>query len=294
MRPQARPPLRPTPPSTPLPSRSCDAHFHIVADASEFPRYEARVEDPADGRFEDWLTRLRDQMQVLGLDRGVVVQSILYGTRNNLVARTIQEMGPSSFRGIGVVADEVTPRELDTLRSVGIVGLRLNYVHGGVMTWQGARALSDQLCDRGMHVQMLVNAGEHMADLAEDIRKLSVPVVLDHMGWPDLAAGTDEPGFEALLGLVADGAVWVKLSGCFRFCDAPYEEADAHVAALVEANPERCLWGSDWPYLMMADAKTPDPGKLLDALFRAMPNDTARDRIMVDNPAELYGFERVS
>ncbi|MCR9085752.1 MAG: amidohydrolase family protein [Rhodobacteraceae bacterium] len=101
-----------------------------------------------------------------------------------------------------------------------------------------------------------------------------------------------EPGFDALLGLVADGAVWVKISGCFRFCDAPCEKADADFAAHATANPERCFWGSEWPYLTMADAETPDPGKLSDALFRAMPDEAFRHRIMVDNPAELYGFAR--
>jgi len=290
MIPKATPPLPPSAPIVSPPSNACDSHFHIVAGEGEFERYDHRVEDPSDGTYLDWLGRLRNQMDVLGLSRGVVVQSILYGTDNSIVARTIQEMGADNYRGVAVVPDAVTDPELDSLRDAGIMGVRMNYVHGGVMSWGGAKAMANRLKDRGMHVQMLINSHDHMAELADDIRAMPVPVVLDHFGWPDLSRGVNDPGFILLRQLVQEGAAWVKLSGCFRFCNAPYDQADAHIASLAEANPERCLWGSDWPYLMMADAITPDPGKLLDALYRTVPSDAARQQIMSANPEFLYEF----
>jgi len=137
---------------------------------------------------------------------------------------------------------------------------------------------------------MLMNAHRHMAELDDGVRSMPVDVVFDHIGWPDVAAGPDEPGFQRLLALLAGGRAWVKLSGLYRLAGAPYEATDALVAALVAANPERCLWGSDWPHLMLADAQMPDAGVLLNALLRVVTDAATRKRILVDNPAQLYGF----
>ena len=117
-----------------------------------------------------------------------------------------------------------------------------------------------------------------------------VPVVFDHIAWPNLTHGTDEPGFVLLCRLLEEGHAWVKLSGVFRLCKAPHEAADAFVAALAAANSERCLWGSDWPHLMLGEAQTPDSGILFDCFLRAVGTDDRRNRILVDNPAALYGF----
>ena len=141
-----------------------------------------------------------------------------------------------------------------------------------------------------MHIQMLMNAHRHMAELAEDVAALPCPVVFDHIGWPDVSAGPDEPGFKQLCDAVTGANAWVKLSGIYRLCEAPYSDTDAHVSALVAANPARCLWGSDWPHIMLADAKTPDSGMLLDALARAVPDVETRNQILVDNPRALYGL----
>ena len=129
-----------------------------------------------------------------------------------------------------------------------------------------------------------------MAELAPRVRALPVDVVFDHLGWPDLSLGVDEPGFAGLCRLLAAGDCWVKLSGVYRLAAAPFEAADAAEAALVAANPERCLWGSDWPHLMLGDAAMPDAGALLDAFHRAVPDAADRQRILVDNAARLYGF----
>lgn len=291
MPPTATPPLaRPSAPGTRAPEGACDAHVHMVAAAREFPLYEARAEDPAPGPdFAGWLDLYRAHLETLGLSRAVFVQSILYGTDNTVTLEAVRRLGPG-FRAVVLVTDDVTDAELDRLAGAGADAVRLNYVHGGVLSWAGVKAMAPRLAARGMHVQMLMNAHRHMEEIAGDIAGLGVDVVFDHIGWPDLAAGPGEAGFRRLCDLLADGRAWVKLSGLYRLCDAPYDAADAHVAALVAANPERCLWGSDWPHLMLADAAMPDAGRLLDAFHRVVTDDATRRRILVENPGRLFRF----
>lgn len=277
----------PSAPRAPLPDGACDAHVHMLAD--DYPLWEGRVEDPAEGTFETWAGRLERHLAALGMARVVVVHSILYGGDNAVTADAVARLGARA-RGIGLVRDGATEAELDALAGAGIVGVRLNYVHGGLLSWEGVRAMAPRLAARGMHVQMLANAHRHLADLAPDIRAMPVPVVFDHVGWPDLAAGVAEPGFDALRGLVADGAAHVKLSGAYRLCPAPYDAAAPHVEALLRANPEGCLWGSDWPHIMLADAARPDAGALLDALLDVATSEADREAVLVRGPERLYGF----
>lgn len=284
------PAARPSDPTRKAPSGACDAHVHMVAGPDVFDLWEGRVEDPGAGSFEAWLDLYRTHLDVLGIDRGIIVHSILYGTDNSVTAATVEALGRGRFKGIGLVPDGSPASALDGLLDKGIVGVRLNYVHGGVLTFDGVTQLAPALHERGMHIQMLMNAHKHMDELADGVRAMPVDVVFDHIGWPDLAAGPGEPGFDLLCQLLAEGACWVKLSGLYRLCDAPYDRADAAVEALVKANPERCLWGSDWPHLMLADATMPDAGELLDAFYRAVPATHDQQRILVDNPARLYGF----
>ncbi|MEL7215415.1 MAG: amidohydrolase family protein [Pseudomonadota bacterium] len=236
-----------------------------------------------------WLACFEHHLATLGLERAVIVHSILYGGDNTITTETVRRMGGRA-RGICLVTDDATDAELDDLAAKGTAGIRLNYVHGGLLSWEGAKALAPRLAERGMHIQMLLHTHRHMLEIAEDIRALPVSVCLDHIGWPDLSLGLNEAGFQALLRLVGEGDVHVKLSGIYRVADAPYDAANAAVARLAEANPERCVWGSDWPHLMLADAKQPDAGELLNAFLEAVPSEAARQAILVDTPTRLYGF----
>ncbi|SFP50905.1 amidohydrolase family protein [Tranquillimonas alkanivorans] len=280
----------PKKPSIQPPPGACDAHFHMLGGPAEFPLDDDRPEDPApDMGFDDWMALFHEHLDILGITRGVVVQSMIHGTDNAVTAETLRRLGPE-FRGVALVPDEVSAGTLDRLAHARIKGVRLNYVHGGVLSWAGAQNLAPMLADRDMHVEMLLHAHEHMGEVADTIDRMAVPVVFDHMGWPDLAAGPDEPGFAALRRLLEDGRAWVKLSGVYRFCADPYDQADEMIAALVAANPERCLWGSDWPHILLDGLPMPDAGHLLDAFYRAVPRAEDRQRILVDNPAKLYGF----
>jgi predicted TIM-barrel fold metal-dependent hydrolase len=170
-----------------------------------------------------------------------------------------------------------------------MVAVRLNYVHGGVLSWDGAKAMAPALAEHGLHIQMLLHADRHIEDIAEDIRALPVPLVIDHLGWPAGPLTPDSAGFQTLCALMAEGHVYTKLSAPYRMCDAPYEEVADCTRALIEANPERCLWGSDWPHVMLNGAQMPRAAQLLDAVDAVIPDEATRRRIFVENPTHLFG-----
>ncbi len=289
-KPNAQMPPAPDAPLRRAPQGACDAHVHVVAAADEFPLWDGRAENPAPGpTLDGWLDLYRKQLETLGFSRGVIVHSILYGTDNSVTVEAVRRMG-EGFKGVGLLADGASENALDAFTDWNMAAVRLNYVHGGVLTWEGAKSMAPALAARGLHIQMLAHADRHIAQIADDIRALPVDVVFDHIGWPADDLSVHSEGFTQLCALLAEGHVWVKLSALYRLCDAPYDQLDALVAALIEANPERCLWGSDWPHLMLADAKMPQAAALLDAFDRVVPGDDTRHRILVDNPANLFGF----
>ena len=290
--PQAEAPTGPGPshapkiPTVRAPVGACDAHVHMLAGPAEYALWDERSEDPAGHSFEEWLALLREHLDLLGCTRVVLVQSIFYGTDNAVTLDALGRLGDMA-RAVALVSEDVADEHLDALREAGCVAVRVNLVHGGVLGWEAARALAPRLADRGMHLQALLHADRQLEAIAEEAGRLPVPLVLDHAGWPeDPAAGLAEP----LRRLLGEGRAWVKLSGVYRFARAPYAETDGLIRGLVEANPERCLWGSDWPHIMLRDAAMPDAGQLLDAFMRAVEDPDHRQRVLVDNPAALFGF----
>lgn len=291
-KPDAQMPPAPQTPKRPAPEGACDAHVHLLAGRGEFPLWDGRVENPAPGpHLDGWLKMFRTQCDTLGVSRGVIVHSILYGTDNSVTVEAVRRMG-AGFRGVGLLGDGASAAQMDQFVDWNMVAVRLNYVHGGVLSWEGAKGMAPALAERGLHIQMLCHADQHMGEIAEDVRKLPVDVVFDHIGWPKDALTPDSKGFQTLCALLSEGKTWVKLSALYRMCTAPYTDADALVAALIAANPERCLWGSDWPHLMLAGAQMPQAADLLNALDRVVPNDHIRAQILVQNPAKLFGFAR--
>ncbi|CTQ50402.1 amidohydrolase family protein [Jannaschia donghaensis] len=289
--PRSDPPLPATAPAARAPTGACDTHIHMLGGPSDGPMWPARVEEPAtDWDFDRYLAAYRAQMDRLGITRTVVVQSIVYGTDNSITARAVAALGRAHARGIALLPDEATDADLDALMPQGLCGVRLNYVHGGVLTWDGVEAMAPRLADRGLHVQMLLQADRHIEDLAARIAAMPVPVVLDHFAWPDIARGINDAGFRSLLPLVEAGHVHVKLSAPYRLTDAPFDALDPFAKALLDANPAQCLWGSDWPQIMLGGAVRVDGGTALDVFDRACPDAATRQAVLVDNPARLYGF----
>ncbi len=279
----------PTAPGFDVPEGAADAHVHMVAGAADFPLWDGRIENPAPGRdFDGWIQLFEAHLATLGMARAVFVHSILYGADNSVTIEAVRRFGGRA-RGVGLLPDGAAEAEIDALADARMSAVRLNYVHGGILTWDGAVAMAPALAERGMHIQMLAHADRHIADLEADVRALPCPVVFDHCGWPAEDLSPQSPGFQALLRLVSDGHAYVKLSAIYRISHDPTRVAPL-VEALVNANPDQCLWGSDWPHLMLGDAHMPDAGVLLNAFGDVVTNAETRRRVLVDAPQTLFGF----
>lgn len=225
---------------------------------------------------------------VLGIQRAVIVQPSVYGFDNECTAEAVRALGLRG-RGVCVLADDEKDEEIAALAADGFRGVRFNLVTPGGHGADGLERMAERVAPRGWHVQLYVHAAELEA-LAPRIAALPCAVVIDHMGQPNLRAGVDQPGFRALLDLLLAGRAWVKLSGAYRVDPSAGHAAAAPFAkALINAAPDRCLWGTDWPHTR-CEVDPPDDGQLLDQLADWAPDEALWRAILVDNPARLYGF----
>lgn len=240
---------------------------------------------------------LGDMHDRLGLERGVIVQGTAHGTDNAALLDALAA-APRRYRGVVVVDEDTGTGDLRRMAGLGVCGARFNHLlRDGKPALAGGVgidrffALHDRMADLGWHLQLWIDCRD-LPDLWPRLEDAAVPIVVDHMGRPDGELGLAHPGFDFLVGLLARGKVWVKLSGCYRATDGwpDYNEARPFHDALVAANPGQCLWGLDWPHPNLA-ATMPDDGHLLDLFDRWTTDGETRRRILVDNPARLYGFD---
>jgi predicted TIM-barrel fold metal-dependent hydrolase len=286
------PPRQPSRPKIPLPADACDTHAHVFGPADRFPYAAERSYTPPDAPLAKYLKML----DTLGFARGALVQGSAHG-RDNAAMLDALEREPKRLRGVAV-ADEKTPgAELERWHRLGVRGLRFNhFFRGGQLHYRGgvpleaARTLAPLMKEFGWHLQLWVDVKD-LPDTIPALRDIGLPVVIDHMGRTDARLGTAAPGFQSLLRLLADGGCWVKLSGAHRVSSSAPDYPDARVfhAALIAANPEQLVWGSDWPHPRIEGAM-PDAGHLLDLFNEWTPDAATRRRILVDNPARLYDF----
>jgi predicted TIM-barrel fold metal-dependent hydrolase len=276
----------PRPPRFAVPRGACDAHAHVLGPASLYPYSPERQYTPRDALLPAYEHMLR----TLGIDRAVLVQPSVYGTDNR---RLLDAMKSASVetRGVVVLAESVTDQELDALHRAGVRGIRANLIRGAGSDLERAARLAARIARLGWHLQVLADVST-LADLEQYVRALPIEAVFDHMGHMPAAKGVDAPGFRALIRLLESGRCWVKLSGSYRITgetDAPYADVRSIAEALICAAPERTVWGSDWPHTAIK-SPMPNDGSLLEMLADWVPDATARDRILVTNPARLYGF----
>jgi 2-pyrone-4,6-dicarboxylate lactonase len=237
-------------------------------------------------------------LDTVGMTRGVLVQPTVYGTDNGALVAALRHAGPR-VRGIGVLEASVSDGELATLHAAGVRGLRFIEMpdpSGGGGRYRGAVStdelvrLAPRLKELGWHAQIWGPAAYLRQELPRLLR-LGVPIVLDHMGVFDIAKGLRDADFKYLLDVMAEGQVWMKVAMCRasrRFPD--YDDLRPfYDAVLRAAHPNRLVWGSDWPHVRMA-ALTPDVGHLVDLFGDWVADDTLRRKILVANPAALYGF----
>jgi 2-pyrone-4,6-dicarboxylate lactonase len=262
-----------------LPAGAVDTHAHVIG--REY--IAGRSYTPRPAPASDYLRML----DATGMQYGVLVQVSVHGSDNTLLLQALSEQ-PGRLRGIAVAPHDLAHAEWETLAAAGVVGLRLNTTTGGGV---GVAALAEYeaVClEFGWHLQFLVES-RRLPELAPGISRLRVPAVFDHMGYVHAGQGRGAEG-RTLRALVRDGA-WVKLSGAFRNSEAgpPYDDTLEFTAALAEAGPQRCVWGSDWPHVSFR-GRMPNPGDLLDVLGRAVPDAQRRDAILATNAQRLYGF----
>jgi predicted TIM-barrel fold metal-dependent hydrolase len=280
------------PPVIALPPDACDTHAHVFGPAAQFPYAADRSYTPPDAPLAMYLAML----DTVGFARGVLVQGSAHGRDNSAMLDAL-ERHPDRLRGVAVADADVAPAELHRWASLGVRGLRFNhFFRGGALHYRGgvpldaARTLAPLMAELGWHLQLWIDVKD-LPETIPTLRALGLPVVIDHMGRTDAGAGTATPGFQSLLRLVGEGGCWVKLSGAHRLSrKAPdYPDARPFHEALVRANPERLVWGGDWPQPRM-EGEMPDVGHLLDLFQAWTPDEATRTRILVTNPARLYGF----
>jgi len=266
-----------------VPAGAVDAHAHIVGDGVRQPYVPERSFTPVPAPPEDYLAML----DATEMTYGVLVQVSAHATDNSLMVDTL-EANPGRLRGIAVAPYDLPDSELAALKDAGVVGLRLNTVSGGGI---GLDHLTDydRLCQElGWHLQFLAQV-DHLERIADRLSNLSVPCVIDNMGFFDVHAGIESPPWKQLLKLAADGA-WVKLDGVYRLSQTPrYADAIPFAQSLLDVAPDRCVWGSDWPHVGFW-GPMPNVGDLLDVLADWAPDPAVRNAVLVDNPHALYGF----
>jgi 2-pyrone-4,6-dicarboxylate lactonase len=274
-------------PITPLyvaPPGACDAHCHIFGPAARFPYSPTRRYTPPDAPKE----MLASLHRRLGLSRAVLVQASCHGTDNRAMLDAIAS-SHGAWRGVAMVDATVTDAELEALHEGGVRGVRFNFVQhlGGAPDLTIVEEVLRRVDSFGWHAVLHLDA-QDIAAYRTFLDRLRVPFVIDHMGRVKTALGLDQPPFRLLLDLMKSELAWVKISGPERISTAgkPFHDAVPFARALLEAAPDRTLWGSDFPH---PNVKVmPNDSELLDLFAAVTDDDGLRQRVLVDNPTRLY------
>lgn len=262
------------------PPLACDCHIHVFGPFARYPLDAARKYTPDEALLTDYL----NVANALGTGRVVMVQPSVYGVDNACQRDAIRSLEQHA-RGVAVIGDSITDKQLDALNGAGFVGARLNFMRAGEL--DALERTAARVAKLGWHVQLHL-PGPMIPQIAERLLKLPTDFVVDHFGRMDAWQGCVQPAFQELLRLVDSGRCWVKLSAPYRMDGAPYPRVAPFARELVKRNPERMLWGTDWPHPDVA--VVPDDAGLLQTMFDWVPDAATRQRILVDNPAKLYRF----
>jgi predicted TIM-barrel fold metal-dependent hydrolase len=289
-----------TPVNFEVPAHACDCHTHIFGDPATFPFFSGRTYTPETAKPDEMSAVHR----ALHIERVVIVTPSVYGTDNSATLYGMKARGATA-RGVAVIDEKTPESELDRFQQAGIRGIRLNLTTAGeddpALARRRFQTNLDRVKGRKWHVQMYTNLTV-ISGIKDLVANSPVPVVFDHFGGARAARGLDQPGFSDLIELLKLGKAYVKISGAYRASAHGPDYADAAplAQALIGANPNRIVWGTDWPH----PGSTPpghkptelslltqiDDGRLLNQLPVWAPDPAVRKKILVDNPATLYGF----
>ena len=270
----------------PIPRGAVDTHAHVIGGPPDYPFIPGRAYTPPPATAESYIAML----DATGMTYGVLTQVSVHGTDNRLMVETLRAH-PQRLRGIAVITPDCPERKRAALKDAGVVGIRANLFHNRDLNADTVERFGAICREMGWHLQFLITARQ-LVPLAARLAKLPVPFLIDHMGSLKTTQTLQDEGFRTLVSLVRDGG-WVRLSGAYRNTaeGPPYRDTLPFAQALIEASPDRCVWGSDWPHVtnwgvMMQVAD------LLDALGDWAPDAALRDRILAGNPQQLFGFPK--
>jgi len=268
------------------PPGAIDTHAHIFGPEATYPYNPDRSYTPADVTIEQYLALL----DRLGFARGVIVQPTVYATDNRRTADAAAAR-PDRLRAVAAVGPDVDDAELDRLHAQGVRGTRVSNMARGGVPLETIEAVAQKVKRLGWHILIMANRGGLISEMKAALLRLPVPLLVDHVAMNKVADGFATQAFKDLLELVRAGNAWVKVSHAYGLtkAGAPYDDVAPFAQALVQVDPSRVLWGTDWPHPSHRD-HPPDDGVLLDAFARAVPDEAHRRMILVDNPQALYRF----
>lgn len=263
-----------------------DCHLHIFGPTARYPYTANRAYTPPEASLGSY-----DALSAsLGLERMVIVQPSVYGKDNSCTLDMAAAAGKSRARAVVVVDDGFSDSQLSDMHARGARGIRVNALTPAGMPLDQIQKLAQRVAPLGWHMQFWIS-GPQLVALADVIRALPVPAVFDHMGQFAVDGGMNHPELKTLLALLELDHCWVKLCG-YRVSKKgpPYDDIRQPVDAMIAAAPTRCVWGTDWPHPHLEGRSYPDDKFLLDLLGEWAGDEAQRKRILVDNPAKLYGF----
>ena len=272
-----------------LPPLACDAHAHVCGPASRYAYSPARIYTPPDALPAQY----RHMLDTLGVERAVLVQPSVYATDSAPLLDALAA-DPVRQRGVAVVDPDISNAELERMHALGVRGARCNIVDvkegKGRLPLELLAALAAKIRPLGWHLEFLMHVDE-FPDLDALLDDFPVDIVFGHLGYMRSDKGLDAAGFQALLRLLRSGRAWVKLTGPYRISTGalPYADVPPFAHALVDAAPERIVWGTDWPHVTVKGAM-PNDGDLCNLLSDWVPDEAARYKVLVVNPAKLYDF----
>lgn len=268
-----------------LPEGACDTHAHVISPSTVYPMVEDRSYTPPSAPEEKYLAMLTET----GMSRGVLVQPSVYGSDNRYMLEVLTRH-PECLRGVAVVTQTVTEQTLLDMHAGGVRGLRINVLFGGGIGFDAMETLAAKITPLGWHMQFLMDVRQ-LPELMPRMKKLPCSCIVDHMGHMPVSLGLRHPGYQALLHMVREHGWWAKLSGAYRISESwqhDYHDVTPLAQKLIEAAPDRMVWGSDWPHVSVS--RMPNTGRLRNLLAGWVSDESMRNRILVDNPARLYGF----
>ncbi len=285
-----------------VPPGACDCHVHVFPDPAAFPFWSGRGYSPPVATADELLALHK----ALHMDHVVIVTPSVYGTDNAATLDGMKQLGPQRARGVAVIDDKTGAAELDAMGRAGIRGIRVNLEQAGIVdpgvSAKRLEAAVQQIGGRPWHLQIYTRLPVIEA-LRAQLAAVPVPLVFDHFAGADAAPGPQQAGFGTVLDMVKSGRAYVKLSGAYRASTGAPDFADVAplARALIAANPDRLIWGSDWPHpdstpkpgrapTDLAPAQPIDDGRVLNLLAEWAPDAAVRQKILVDNPKRLYGL----